>query len=93
HRQRRVDDRRPLVNGSRIAAAIAASALVLVVDHLAVPDQPAPPAPAPVTARPAPGTITTTNTPTSCQEDDPCWDCSTMGNHVCGPTVTVEAGR
>lgn len=28
------------------------------------------------------------NGPTSqtrCQEDDPCWDCSTMGNHICGP--------
>jgi len=20
----------------------------------------------------------------TCQEDDPCWDCTTMGNHVCG---------
>jgi len=19
-----------------------------------------------------------------CAEDDPCWDCSTMGNHSCG---------
>lgn len=25
--------------------------------------------------------------PGTCQEDDPCWDCSTMGNHVCGPVV------
>lgn len=64
------------MNGSRIAAAIAASALVLVVDHLAVPDQPAPAPPA-VTA------------PAPCQEDDPCWDCSTMGNHLCGPAVEV----
>lgn len=23
-----------------------------------------------------------------CAEDDPCWDCSTMGNHLCGPQVT-----
>lgn len=22
--------------------------------------------------------------PISCQEDDPCWDCHTMGNHICG---------
>lgn len=22
---------------------------------------------------------------TSCTEDMPCWDCHTMGNHVCGP--------
>ena len=21
----------------------------------------------------------------ACQEDDPCWDCSTMGNGICGP--------
>lgn len=20
----------------------------------------------------------------SCQEDNPCWDCATMGNHICG---------
>ena len=20
----------------------------------------------------------------ACQEDDPCWDCSTMGNLICG---------
>lgn len=20
-----------------------------------------------------------------CMEDEPCWDCTTMGNHVCGP--------
>lgn len=23
---------------------------------------------------------------TFCAEDDPCWDCETMGNHVCGVT-------
>lgn len=22
-----------------------------------------------------------------CQEDEPCWDCTTMGNRVCGPTT------
>lgn len=21
----------------------------------------------------------------ACQEDEPCWDCSTMGNRICGP--------
>jgi hypothetical protein len=27
---------------------------------------------------------------TTCQEDDPCWDCHTMGNHICGdPTTPV----
>lgn len=20
-----------------------------------------------------------------CEEDEPCWNCETMGNHVCGP--------
>ena len=29
---------------------------------------------------------------TRCEEDMPCWDCSTMGNRVCGP-VSVEVGR
>lgn len=24
----------------------------------------------------------------SCVEDEPCWDCDTMGNRTCGPTVT-----
>lgn len=23
----------------------------------------------------------------ACQEDDPCWDCSTMGNRICGTTT------
>lgn len=26
--------------------------------------------------------VTTT---TRCVEDDPCWNCATMGNHLCGP--------
>lgn len=31
-------------------------------------------------------------TPHSCQEDDPCWNCLTMGNRQCGhyPEVTVK---
>ena len=24
---------------------------------------------------------------TECQEDMPCWDCSSMGNRICGPTT------
>ena len=24
-----------------------------------------------------------------CFEDDPCWDCTTMGNQVCGPIATL----
>ena len=31
-------------------------------------------------------TVPTTTAPApECQEDDPCWDCETMGNMVCGP--------
>lgn len=40
-------------------------------------------APAPVV--PAP---TVTTAPAPCEEDEPCWDCATMGNMICGP---VEA--
>lgn len=25
-----------------------------------------------------------------CAEDEPCWDCHTMGNHLCGPTTTDQ---
>lgn len=32
--------------------------------------------------RPAPIVRTA---PVRCAEDDPCWNCSTMGNRVCGP--------
>lgn len=27
----------------------------------------------------------TTTTTVPCMEDDPCWDCATMGNRICGP--------
>ncbi len=29
--------------------------------------------------------------PTTCQEDEPCWNCETMGNGVCGPTQEPTA--
>ena len=43
---------------------------------------------------------TTTTAPSDCAEDDPCWDCATMGNHACGfyedpepqPDYPVPAG-
>ncbi len=41
-----------------------------------------------------PPTTTTTLPPEEppvtavCQEDEPCWDCETMGNRICGPTVS-----
>lgn len=24
-----------------------------------------------------------------CEEDQPCWDCATMGNHICGTTFDL----
>jgi len=38
--------------------------------------------------------MTTTTDPlalddVTCWEDEPCWDCATMGNMICGPTTTV----
>ena len=27
---------------------------------------------------------------TRCEEDQPCWDCETMGNRICGPTTTFS---
>lgn len=35
--------------------------------------------------------ITLTNTPDGkCHEDDPCWDCTIMGNRICGTTIYVK---
>jgi hypothetical protein len=28
--------------------------------------------------------------PVTCQEDEPCWNCATMGNRVCGVDSTVR---
>lgn len=36
------------------------------------------------TTVPAPTTVATT---LPCQEDQPCWDCATMGNRICGPVA------
>lgn len=33
----------------------------------------------PATGTPSPAPVA------SCEEDQPCWDCHTMGNKVCGP--------
>lgn len=43
-----------------------------------------PTAPKPPTTSYPPTTFTPPATP--CHEDDPCWNCATMGNHICGPT-------
>jgi hypothetical protein len=43
--------------------------------------------------QPAPVTVELDQVHT-CQEDDLCWDCHAMGNHVCGPVPTfAEVGR
>jgi hypothetical protein len=34
---------------------------------------------------------TATDVPT-CYEDEPCWDCATMGNHICGPYGLAPVG-
>lgn len=28
-----------------------------------------------------------------CYEDEPCWDCRTMGNLICGPGAKLPDGR
>ena len=42
----------------------------------------------------APGCCPVDRTPstTTCEEDMDCWDCSTMGNHVCGTLPTATLG-
>lgn len=30
-------------------------------------------------------------TTTACEEDQPCWDCATMGNRLCGPQVETSS--
>ena len=34
-------------------------------------------------------TVPVTIAEPECWEDEPCWDCTTMGNLQCGPTTTV----
>lgn len=41
-------------------------------------------APVVITAAPAAAHVL------ECQEDEPCWDCKTMGNHICGPVPAPE---
>ena len=42
----------------------------------------------PATTTTQPAASTSTAAP-ACQEDEPCWDCTTMGNQICGPTTTT----
>lgn len=41
------------------------------------------PAPAPVETTAAPA-------PVQCEEDQPCWDCTTMGNKICGDAAPLD---
>lgn len=52
----------------RIAIGIVVSLLVLVVNARLDNDR----------------VFNTGPTTQRCEEDMPCWDCSTMGNHICG---------
>ena len=52
--------------------AICAAALIYIALHL-------------VLANPQP-TVQNPVSPAPCTEDMTCWDCRTMGNHVCGDT-------
>lgn len=65
----------PLVkrpNRLNLADDLFTALLVVLFFMLAQPHQ--------ASAPPRPPAVT-------CQEDDPCWNCSTMGNKVCGPNV------
>lgn len=33
----------------------------------------------------SPARVQVPTSTTSCQEDMPCWDCTSMGNRICGP--------
>lgn len=33
------------------------------------------------------GNVQTLELRINCEEDEPCWDCLTMGNRICGPNI------
>lgn len=41
----------------------------------------------------SPATVSEVGPVPVCQEDQPCWDCATMGNLVCGPVLDTVHGR
>lgn len=59
--------------------------------------QPAATAAAATTITAPPATITfdraavVTEAAPACEEDEPCWDCATMGNRICGPVTAPAA--
>lgn len=44
------------------------------------------PEPAPVAPVSTPAPVASPSV-ARCQEDEPCWDCATMGNRICGPAI------
>lgn len=51
---------------------------------------PAPVVAVPVTAPTAPAIPAAAPAPVRCEEDQPCWDCATMGNKICGPATSDQ---
>lgn len=66
-----------------------ALALGLAVSAPAPTAQPAPTAPVAATVAPVTVETTSTGSTVQCEEDMPCWDCSQMGNTICGPTPVL----
>jgi hypothetical protein len=80
-------------------------AILILLAWTAVPDgvQASDPTPAPsievspggprpgVGGEPIAGTAIPSEAP--CVEDDPCWDCETMGNLICGPVPAPPAAE
>lgn len=43
-------------------------------------------------ADPAPDAVAEPVETVTCVEEDPCWDCATMGNFICGPDQPTDIG-
>lgn len=69
--------------------ALIVAPTVALVEPTEAPTEPAP-APTEETY-PAPPVEPNTAGPV-CMEDDPCWDCTTMGNKICGNPVCIAQG-
>lgn len=65
-----------------------------VVAPVAIPVKVAPVAPKAKAVVPAPKQVHTEPLPVvaPCEEDEPCWDCKTMGNKICGPVAVPAEG-
>ena len=70
----------PLILTASLALGLTVGATGLAGSH--TPD------PAPSVTWSAPPVLTQA---LACQEDDPCWDCHSLGNRVCGPASPEES--